>query len=191
MTEKTVTGSVLIPLLRAVITALLVALTVVTGYGLWNLFTVWRLFWFVISSVALVSWWNISEHITDYIPDRQPVFEKTTQVEIISRDPQGVYKAGRYFDLPIGRKKSIAVANRFAQTENFSMATMVGAGNPLSRKEFEDLREYFIENGLAYWINEYSRNQGVALTRAGGAMMKRLQSSSKTRTHAYAQTEET
>ena len=184
--KKSVTVSVWIPLLRAVLTALLVALSVVTGYGLWNTFSVWRLFWFVSSTGALIVWIAIFANASDRVVDRR-VFAKTTRVDIVASNPEGVYQSGRFIDLPISEEKIRGVASQFILTESFSMATMAGAGKPLSRTEYEILRDKFITRGLAYWVNDNYHNQGVSLTLAGRALMRRIETSGETHTHAHAQ----
>jgi len=68
------------------------------------------------------------------------------------------------------------VAIKYQACGHFSHASMAGPGKPLSRSEFESLRDAMIARGLAYWVNEHSTNQGCRLTHAGQAVMRGLAS---------------
>ncbi len=165
---------ILIPLLKALITGVLVALFTAA----WFIPAVpWKLFAATLSGVCLVSWLmviRISDQGNGAVtlkPSKvYPV--ETTRIEITAADPSGAFSAGRWAELPISRESIDSVARRIAAGASFSHAGLAGPGRPLSRSEYEVLRDEFIARGLAYWINPDSHSQGVELSRAGVAVME-------------------
>lgn len=175
MRENSVTGSVAIPLLRAAVTGLLCGVCFFAGYQLTADVTGWRIFWFVAAAVCLVVWWITIPQQRSSPGSRvysSPVPE-TTKVEIVAADPAGVYKSGVWADFPVDKGVLVGAARYYAKTRQFSHA-ISGPGKPLTRNQFEAIRDEMLVRGLAYWRSPGSHNQGVALTRAGNAFLMRL-----------------
>ena len=104
------------------------------------------------------------------------VYPTTTKVEIVATDPAGEFSAGRWADLKVNLGSLNEVARRLAAGSSFSHAGLAGPGRPLSRSEYEVLRDEFIARGLAYWRSPGSHSQGVCLSRAGVAVMRHFAS---------------
>lgn len=103
--------------------------------------------------------------------DRRQVSK--VRVEVISDGG----RQGDYLDLPEGFSVELMadVCQRLLRSgASFSMGYLSGNGKPLSRSEFELLRDLFIGRGLAVWNNARSKNQGVTLTAPGRAVVKRF-----------------
>jgi hypothetical protein len=49
-----------------------------------------------------------------------------------------------------------------------------GCGNPMSKPQYQAVRDAMIERGLAHWINPDAHAQGWDLTAAGWAVMRRI-----------------
>ena len=97
---------------------------------------------------------------------------ESTRVEIVANDPSGQFSAGRFADLPVTLDQLIAISRRIDSGVSFSHAGLAGPGRPLSRAEFESLRDKMIVDKLCYWINPASHAQGVGLTRGGEKMFQ-------------------
>jgi hypothetical protein len=182
--DKSVVGSVAIPLLRSTITGLLCALSIVTAYDLYSAVTGWRLFWFVAAAVSLAAWVlgaQQREHTSEV-----RTYSDTTKVEVIATDPTGAFKSGVWADFPVGRGVMVGAASYYMKTHRFSHA-MSGHGKPFTRGEYEAVRDEMIARGLAYWVRPGYSNQGVALTRAGEAFMKRLAGAGAAHAHTSTQ----
>jgi hypothetical protein len=161
-----ITEKVLIPLLRAAITGLLFALFA-AAFFVGSI--PWRVFWLVLAGVCLVSWLAVILPTNDIKPR---IYPTTTKVEIVARDPSGAYRAGVWADLPVDPAAMAEVARRINAGVSFSHAGLAGPYKPLSRSQYEALRDAMIARGLAYWINPASHSQGVCLSRAGDAVMR-------------------
>jgi hypothetical protein len=81
-----------------------------------------------------------------------------------------------WFDLPgdISARQLIDTGKLLVDNKmNFSHA-ISGNGRPLTRPQFEDLRDVMVARGLAKWRNQHSKNQGVVLNQPGVRMFKQL-----------------
>lgn len=106
---------------------------------------------------------------TEPIPDLAP---DPVRVILTSEDHQH----SQYLDLPLSTQQITVVAALLASGRPFALASFAGQGKPLSRAEFESLRDYFFEHGLARWRNDRAPNQGIELTPPGRALMRRFSS---------------
>jgi len=175
-----------VPLLKALITGLLCALFSVSIYRL-KLYgpTAWGLFWIMFLGVGLFIWlayiWPRAEMISKVIDSR--MFDKTTKIQVVAKDPSGAYMDGKFINLRISNRQMNLVATKYLACGHFSHASMAGPGKPLTRAEFEALRDEFIYRGLAYWVNENHHNLGARLTLAGQAVMKGMASTGARHTY--------
>ena len=121
---------------------------------------------------AMIAW--VLMQLPRYKPRFTPskVYPTTTRIQITASDPAGQYSAGRFADLPISIETMRQVAKRINAGASFSHAGLAGPGRPLSRAEFEVLRDEFIARGLAYWRDPGSHSQGCNLTHAGQSVLK-------------------
>jgi len=79
-----------------------------------------------------------------------------------------------FINLPIGQKQAGRVFYLLTVGRDLSLASLAGPGKPLSRSEFEALRDELISRGLAAWKNPNYHNQGATLTAAGRAVCKKF-----------------
>jgi len=100
------------------------------------------------------------------------IYPTSTRVEIISRDPANEFSAGKFSDLPVDLPTLIKVAKWIDNGADFSMAGLSGRYRPLTRSQFESLRDRMIKDGLCYWINPDHHAQGCKLTRGGENMVR-------------------
>jgi hypothetical protein len=100
--------------------------------------------------------------------------QEVVKIQVISQDPGGAFAAGIWADLPLTLELATQAARRVVATGAFSHASLAGPGRPLTRSQFETLRDEFIARGLAVWNNPGAHSQGVTLTAAGRATIKRL-----------------
>ena len=66
------------------------------------------------------------------------------------------------------------MARRVNAGVGFSHAGLAGPHKPLSRSEFEALRDEFVARGLAVWRNPEAHGQGLELTAAGRGMCRKF-----------------
>ena len=124
--------------------------------------------------LAGLAWWR--SRVAGKVQEAAPAqtYQAQTRVEIIASDPSGAFMQGCWADLPIDLPKLAKVARRVEAGASFSHADLAGPHKPLSRAEFEALRSEFVLRGLAYWRNPEAHAQGCELSRAGGAVLRRL-----------------
>ena len=175
--QTTIRESVAIPLLKALITAILFGALTVTLYAISIQITGWRIFWSVASGCALISWLIFISSVPGKISKPGRIYSKTTKVkaQVIARDPSGAYMAGVWADIPIDINKLARAAQAVNSGSDFGYASMAGKHKPLSRSEYELLRDIYIKRGLAVWRDEDCHNRGVDLTLAGRSLFKRLE----------------
>lgn len=181
---------VIVPLAQAVITGVMAG--IVAG-GIWALarwpFSPWLVGLIAGSGVMFFSWlayrsnWQmVFESITGadlnkdgYIgpppvvvqPPKEP---EKIRIEVI----QDEGKAGDWIDLPYPEKLPELSRGLLEGKRQFSQTTWSGRGHLFSRAEFETLRGELIRRGLARWKNPEAPSQGVELTPAGKAVLRRL-----------------
>lgn len=96
------------------------------------------------------------------------------RLQVMTHDLESAYGRGVWASLPIDRETLIEIAIKLAGGASFSHASLVGKYRPLSRAQYEAVRDEFLARGLVYWNSPHSRNQGLSMSRAGVAAMKRL-----------------
>ena len=98
-----------------------------------------------------------------------PAPAESVRIELIQ--DQG--RKGDYIDLPYPDKLPALAAGLLAG-RTFNQTAWTGRVGIFSRSEFDQVRDTLIERGLACWKNPEARAQGVELTGAGRAVMRRL-----------------
>ena len=101
----------------------------------------------------------------------QPVRAQAESVRVELVRDEG--RKGDYIDLPYPDKLPALAAGLLAG-RTFNQTAWTGRVGIFSRSEFDQVRDTLIERGLACWKNPEARAQGVELTGAGRAVMRRL-----------------
>lgn len=104
-------------------------------------------------------------------PEPEPEPRSVHEMRVILEEDQGRHI--EFIDLPHADRLPVLAAGLLAG-RSFNQAAWTGAGGLFSRAEFDQLRDVLIERGLAAWKNPNSRAQGVELTAAWRAVMRRL-----------------
>ena len=105
---------------------------------------------------------------TDFTRLEKSVEPPAVRVSISHADGLGA----DWLDLPIDTPRMIAISERVLDGGSFSHASLAGPGRPLSRAEYETLRDVFLSRGLARWINPEAHSQGLRLTSKGRAVSR-------------------
>jgi len=94
--------------------------------------------------------------------------DETTRIILTSADQNhSQYLTG----FPVGNAQLRKVAQELVSGAPFAMTALTGKGKPLSRGQFEAMRDYCLERGLMRWVNEDAPAQGITLTPAGSDLM--------------------
>jgi hypothetical protein len=99
---------------------------------------------------------------------------KTVRIELTYQDINGRTKRQSYLNLPISESQLDALAGGLTNGVALAQSAWIGKGKPLSRGEFDTVRDMLIMYGLAVWVNPDARAQGCVLTNAGKAVMRRI-----------------
>jgi hypothetical protein len=167
-----IVSAVVIPLLQSVITGLFscaIVWSIILLIGLPNP----RLWGELVGAfIALFSWLSyldrFYEGLKAQLPPEKGKKEITVRVNAIQEDGH----SGIFLDLPLDLDRFIKICHLISNGRDFSLGSLGGNGKPLSRSEFEVLRDYFISRGLAYWVNPHSHNPGVRLSPAGRGIIR-------------------
>ena|SRR3990170_3213804 len=173
-------GAVIVPAGQAAVTALAVGVTV--GSLSWYFDGDKPLAVGALASGASLAiawllslgWWRARVSGLDLAPIPARVYPTTVRAEVIASDPSGAYIEGRYCDFTVSANKLRRMGRRISAGVGFSHAGLAGPHKPLSRSEFEALRDEFVARGLAVWRNPEAHGQGLELTAAGRAMCRRF-----------------
>ena len=99
---------------------------------------------------------------------------KTVRVEITVRDDNGHTRRQSFLNLPISEKQLDTLARGLSNGVALAQSSWIGKDRPLSRGDFDAVRDILIQGGLARWVNPDVRSQGSELTTAGKAVMRRI-----------------
>lgn len=80
-----------------------------------------------------------------------------------------------FIELPATQEQLTELANGLLKGIPFAEGYWTGANRPFSKNEFLCLRDEMLNRGLIAWINIHAHAQGMQLTAAGRAVMRRLQ----------------
>ncbi len=130
--------------------------------------------WVILTVIWMREWrWMYGAYWQDN-PQQVNQYPATVRVEFVT--PNGNYTECNYLDLPATGAQLYALAKGLAAGESFSVGHWVGTGRPFTRAEFETLRVAMERTTpkLAEWINPNAKGQGMKLTKAGGAVMRKL-----------------
>lgn len=111
-----------------------------------------------------------TDPVVDPLEDTRP---RRIQIELRD-DSDGL--SVRWLDLPEGitMEQLIDTGKLLVKNGmNFSH-TLSGNGKPLTRKQFEALRDLCLNNNLAQWRNNRAHNQGVELLPPGKSLFRQL-----------------
>lgn len=122
--------------------------------------------------LGLLAWWKRLYEVDHGITTPEVVYPVEQRVSLAVSWNEG--HQGAYLDLPVDLARLHKAARRILDGASFSHAGLAGPHRPLSRAEFEALRDEFIARGLAFWVNPEAHNQGVVLGGAGRALIRRL-----------------
>lgn len=118
--------------------------------------------------ITLLRWWqdliNAIHGIT-HQPQPEPL-----QLQVLYRDDP--YLQGDYLDLPITQEQLLEIVDRLTSGGSFSHASLAGPGKPLSRADYERLRDLWISRGLVRWTSPRTHFQGLQLTAKGRAIVR-------------------
>lgn len=172
MDRNPIISAVIVPALQAIFTGFFCGLasgTIALLAGYPKFFTLAL----VVGTLAMVLTWLTASDRAIPKPEKpkpdnyQAV---TVRVDLLQEDS----KAGWFLDIPLDRERLTLVCRSLQGGCDFSLASLGGAGKPLTRSEFEILRDYFITRGLARWINPHAHNAGCSLSAAGRAIVRRF-----------------
>jgi hypothetical protein len=175
MTQRDLQTDVVIPLAQSLATGVLLGAAAGSASAVFAWGEVWS--WALLASTggSLAAWMIYRPELAAR-QDSQPLPQdwETLRVEVIASDPQSAYQVGVWADLDLPREAAIRAARCIESGGDFSLSSLAGAGKPLSRAEFELMRDEFIRRGLARWRNESAHAQGCVLSPAGRAVVRRL-----------------
>lgn len=183
-----ITAPVTIPLLQAAITGLLAGIAAgVLAAVLPVDFSPWAAGVVVWAVTTFVSWLSYRGHWqallekalgVDLNGDGQigePAEPEPTPQPLRVELYQDGGRQGDFIDLPY-RDRLPALASGLLAGRQFSQTAWTGGGQLFSRAEFEELRGELLRRGLARWKNENAPAQGLEVTPAGRAILKRIAS---------------
>ena len=158
-----ITDKITIPLLKSIITAVLVALFAAA----WFISSVpWKLFFVVLAGMCLVTWLLL------IVPKVQPVGKaKMVRLELSSNNGRRL----QFADLPVSHEILVRFAQGVMDGRSLTEASWCGNGNLFSsRSEFVALRDELISRKLAAWNNPSCPARGWGLSRSGLAAFRYL-----------------
>lgn len=172
----------LVPFAQALVCGL-AALLLATPVAIWQGWPAWSVLiagmaGFVYAWLALMKYFNSLLRITEHvIPDKQPAPAqpevKTRRVRLeIQEDNQHETRV----ELPIDADKLATVAKACLNGRPFSVANMAGRGKPLTRAEYETLRDWLLSCDYLRWVDDSNRQAGVIFTKKGEALLRALAS---------------
>jgi hypothetical protein len=175
---ESIESALLIPTIQALITGGLVGGAAFSAANIWE----WQdpILWGVagFSLVTLGSWmlyrseWRrgvdvLLGVIQPMDPEPAQEYQATTYITVVAEDPAGAFQAAQRLNVALDPMLISKAAIRVMSTGAFSHASLAGPGRPLTRSQYEILRDEFLARGLLYWNCDYSHTRGVSMTRAG------------------------
>lgn len=150
-----------------------VILTIIFSWPFWSPALI-ASFAFVWSWLLLLKYYNsllkTTEHVipTDEEPaQQQPVPTKRVRLHI---EETGNHE--RRVELPIPLDTLATVARAVRNGRPFSIANLTGRGKPLTRGQFETLRDWLLECDYLRWVDDSNRQAGSAFTSKGKALLR-------------------
>jgi hypothetical protein len=179
--QHTVQGGVAVPMLQSVVTGILFAFLVLTGYWLTLGFTAWRLFWFALAAGVFIAWlgalgkwrtWIDAVVGIDHQQQPTPVYQletvQTYRLDIRWNDGQaGDWLDGFGTDWPKLRDWFVAVYLGRSLGESH----WCGARAPFSKGEYHIMLDRLNEQGIIRARGKHHA-QGYELTARGRAVAR-------------------
>jgi len=172
-------NGLLIQIGQAAFGALAFGLLAVSSFYLWLDWTGWRLFFFVFSLALVAIWARILFSWLHFaLPSQEPKPEivqaqEPQPMKIMIAETEGNYSKGVWLEIPgIAPEVLAEVAELVLAGHNFSMGSMSGRYKPLSRNQYEAMRDRLIESGALSWASDKSHSQGVTITKPGLALFR-------------------
>lgn len=181
-----ITAPVTVPFLQAAITGLLAGIAAgvlvailgievspwAAGAVVWTLATLgsWLSFrarWQMVIERALGVDLNGDGRIGD---EPEPPALPPLRVEVMQEGG----RRGDFIDLPYPDRLPELASGLLSGRRQFAQTAWTGAAGVFSRAEFDNLRGEFLRRGLARWKNPQAPAQGVELTPAGRAVLRKL-----------------
>lgn len=115
----------------------------------------------------------------DYLPadpapietEQQPARPHIEHVRVLVTSEDG--RQGDLLRLPVdSRRLSIMAQKILTGTATFSLGSLTGSGKLFTRREYETLRDEFINRGALTWVNPRAHEQGTEFTAAGRAVLR-------------------
>lgn len=86
----------------------------------------------------------------------------------VVEDSNTAYPVGYSFELPISWERMVEVAKRVLQNSTFNYSlTGRESGNPLTRSEFDKLRDVLMKHGILHEKVPGNRKSGLGISRPG------------------------
>lgn len=176
-----VASDVSVPLLQAIVSGLVAGLVSIAPAIIWHWywyipvaigFVAFGVIWFVLLAEHRKLLWY-SERI-EGTPEVITPDPPRVGVRLEVDEGDGHHKYAR---LPIEKDKLCTIARALKNGRTFSMGAWTGKGKLLSRREFEDLRSWLIDNRYAYWVDPNNRQLGVNFSNKGRALWRALAAS--------------
>ena len=184
-TPSGLTDGVVVPGLQAAITGALVGLAAL-AVAAWLKWPYWAVGGTAAALATLGAWlsyrgrwaWLLERMLgADITGDGvigQPEPEPEPLRVIVDHTEDGS-RSTDFIDLPVDRERAGTFARALLDGyRGFSLNAWTGRGALFSRREYDALVATFIQRGLATWRNPQAHAQGVELTAAGRAVIRRL-----------------
>lgn len=173
--------AVIVPLLQAIITGLLLALAALAGWQAYHHPSAWTVFLGGLALFTCCAWlaslakWRAWVDAILGIEAPKPAVDAPRPGMMLTVHYQGEAgsHSGVYADLPCSYAQLVKVAELLERDPALTHARFAGPHRPLSRAEFEALRDAFIKNGWARWTGR-AHTLGAVMTPAGRAVMRSL-----------------
>lgn len=165
--DETINQGCLLPLVKAVITGLMVFALLASVGVMFGWVNAWYIAVSIGFAVVLFAWVTgsrVQEEVPYYQQQLIEVPAPTVKIELVNRSNLGVNT--QYFELPVDIDRLCAFAS-LALRGDLSEAAVTGSGGPLSRSEYAKLRAELIRRGWLAWKNPLYPAQGLILTHPG------------------------
>jgi xanthosine utilization system XapX-like protein len=126
--------------------------------------------------LAGIAWWRAQLERERKAISSNDNHNDTVTLRVID-DSQTPFVTGRIFHaMPCDMERLVSLAKSLASDPRFTVSRFSGPGQLFTRSEYYRLRDYLVDQGMMTWLNphETGHNQGVVLTLAGRAVMRKL-----------------
>ncbi|MFH1566817.1 MAG: hypothetical protein ABIL09_02385, partial [Gemmatimonadota bacterium] len=108
--------------------------------------------------------------IVDGEDDLPPMPAPTTTLQVISEDGRRIVN----HELPVGEDRLGTFARGVLAGKPLTQREWSRPGSPLSRGQFEEVRDFMLQRGYAVWRDESKPQLGIELTEKGRAALERI-----------------